>query len=152
MITASLSIQGLPMPVYPPEPDPLFSQRSLTTLLKDQIYKMENAVDELSDDVFLQNSPEDLIEAISQDAYLPPIELHIDKGFLTHLVKSKTLLSLSPVCPLMVLSTQSRCRIRVHPDCSTTNQKLTNWKSRRLGSILRTCMGLSLSIGPQLPK
>ncbi len=68
------------MPVYLPAPDPLFSQRSLTTLLRDQIHKMENAIDELSDDVFLQNSPDDLIEAISQDAYLPPLELHIDKG------------------------------------------------------------------------
>jgi hypothetical protein len=69
------------MPIYPPAPDPLFSQRSLTTLLGDQIHKMENAIDELSDDVFLQNSPDDLIEAISQDAYLPPLELHTDKGF-----------------------------------------------------------------------
>jgi hypothetical protein len=68
------------MPVYPPAPDPLFSQRSLTTLLRDQIHKMEDEIDELSDDVFLQNSPDDLIEAISQGAYLPPLELHIDKG------------------------------------------------------------------------
>jgi hypothetical protein len=27
---------------------------------------MENVIDELSDDVFLQNSPDDLIETISQ--------------------------------------------------------------------------------------
>ena len=44
---------------------------------------MENTIDELPDDVFLQNSPDDLIEAISQDAHLPPLELHIDKG-LSH--------------------------------------------------------------------
>jgi hypothetical protein len=68
------------MPIFPPAPDPLFTQRNLTTLLKDQIHKMENAIDELSDDVFLQNSLDDMIEAISQDAYLPPIELHVDKG------------------------------------------------------------------------
>jgi hypothetical protein len=68
------------MPIYPPAPDPLFSQRSLATLLKDQIHKMENAIDEIHDDVFLQNSPDDLIEAISQGAYLAPLELLIDKG------------------------------------------------------------------------
>jgi hypothetical protein len=61
------------MPIYPPEPDPLFSQRSLATLLKDLIYKMENAIDELSDDVFLQNSPDDLIETISKAHILPPL-------------------------------------------------------------------------------
>jgi hypothetical protein len=68
------------MPIFSPAPDPLFTQRSLATLLKDQIHKMENTIDELSDDVFLQNSADDMIEAISQDAYLPPIELHADKG------------------------------------------------------------------------
>jgi hypothetical protein len=67
------------MPIYPPEPDPLFSQRSLATLLKDLIYKMENAIDELSDDVFLQNSPDDLIETISQGSYLAPLELRNKK-------------------------------------------------------------------------
>jgi hypothetical protein len=72
--------QGLLMPIYLPAPDPLFSQRNLATLLRDQIHKMENAVDELSDDAFLQNSPDDLIETIFQDAYLPPLELHTDKG------------------------------------------------------------------------
>jgi hypothetical protein len=68
------------MPIYPPMPDPLFSQRSLATLLKDLIYKMENTIDELSDDVFLLNSPDDLIETISQGSYLAPLELHVDKG------------------------------------------------------------------------
>jgi hypothetical protein len=68
------------MPIFLPEPDPLFSQRNLTTLLKDQVQKMENAIDELSDDVFLQNSSHDMIETISQDAYLQPLELHQDKG------------------------------------------------------------------------
>jgi hypothetical protein len=68
------------MPIFSPAPAPLFTQRSLTTLLKDQNHKMENTIDELSDDVFLQNSADDMIEAISQDAYLPPIELHADKG------------------------------------------------------------------------
>src|SRR5262249_55181094 len=33
-----------------------------------------------SDDAFLQNSPDDLIETIFQDAYLQPLELHTDKG------------------------------------------------------------------------
>ncbi len=68
------------MPIFLPEPDPLFSQRSLATLLKDQIHKMENTIDELSDDVFLQNSPDDLIEAISQAVYLLPLELLKDQG------------------------------------------------------------------------
>ncbi|MFT3937782.1 hypothetical protein [Rhodopseudomonas sp.] len=63
------------MPILPPAPDPLFSQRSLTTLLRDQIHKMENTVDELSDDLFLQNSPDDLVQAIAADAYLPPLQL-----------------------------------------------------------------------------
>jgi len=35
-----------PMPIFHHEPDPLFSQRNLATLLKDQIHKMENAIDE----------------------------------------------------------------------------------------------------------
>lgn len=68
------------MPIVLPQVDPLFSQRSLTKLLKDQIGKMENAIDELSDDVFLQNSPEDLIEAIVTIGYLQPLELHKDKA------------------------------------------------------------------------
>jgi hypothetical protein len=68
------------MPIFLPEPDPLFSQRSLTTLLRDQVHKMENTIDELSDDVFLQNSPVDMIEAISQEAYLQPLELYQGKG------------------------------------------------------------------------
>jgi hypothetical protein len=68
------------MPIFLPEPDPLFSQRNLATLLKDQIHKMENTIDELSDDVFLQNSPDDLIEAISQAGYLQPLELLKDQG------------------------------------------------------------------------
>lgn len=63
------------MPILPPKVDPLFSQRSLATLLKDQISEMENAIDELSDDVFLQNSPDDLIRAISASAYLLPLKL-----------------------------------------------------------------------------
>lgn len=69
-----------PMPIFLPEPDPLFSQRNLATLLRDQIHEMENAIDELSDDVFLQNSPDDLIEAISQDRYIQPLELLKDQG------------------------------------------------------------------------
>jgi hypothetical protein len=68
------------MPIFTPEPDPLFSQRNLATLLTDQIHKMENTIDELSDDVFLQNSPDDLIEAISQAGYLQPLELHQNHG------------------------------------------------------------------------
>ncbi len=63
------------MPIHPPRRDPLFSQRSLATLLKDQVLKMENAIDELSDDLFLQNSPDDLIQAIAANAYLPPLKL-----------------------------------------------------------------------------
>lgn len=68
------------MPIFPPEPDHLFTQRSLSTLLRDQIHRMENAIEQLSDDLFLQNSPDDLIESIAEDAHLPPIELHLDKG------------------------------------------------------------------------
>jgi len=41
------------MPIFPPEIDPLFSQYRLGTLLKNQIGKMENRVDELADDLFL---------------------------------------------------------------------------------------------------
>jgi len=42
------------MPIFPPEIDPLFSQYQLLgTLLKNQIGKMENRVDELADDLFL---------------------------------------------------------------------------------------------------
>jgi hypothetical protein len=85
------------MPIYLPAPDPLFSQRNLATLLRDQIHKMENAVDELSDDAFLQNSPDDLIETIFQDAYLPPLELHTDKG-ISHPPREikRTIFGLSP--------------------------------------------------------
>jgi hypothetical protein len=68
------------MPIFLPEPDPLFTQRNLATLLKDQIHKMEITIDELSDDVFLQNSSDDLIEAISQGGYVQPIELLKDQG------------------------------------------------------------------------
>jgi hypothetical protein len=68
------------MPIFLPEPDPLFSQRNLATLLKDEVHKMENTIEELSDDVFLQNSPDDLIEAISQDGYIQPLELLRDQG------------------------------------------------------------------------
>jgi hypothetical protein len=63
------------MPILSGRPDPIFSQRSLTTLLRDQIHKMENTIDELPDDVFLMNSQEDLIQAIAADAYLPPLVL-----------------------------------------------------------------------------
>jgi len=63
------------MPIFLPEPDPLFSQRNLAALLKDQNRKMENTIDELSDDVFLKNSSDDLIETISQDGYLQPLKL-----------------------------------------------------------------------------
>jgi hypothetical protein len=72
------------MPIFFPQPDFLFTQRNLATLLKDQIHKMESAIDELSDDVFLQNAPNDLIEAISHDAYLQPLELLKDQG-VSHL-------------------------------------------------------------------
>ena len=68
------------MPIFPPAPDPLFSQRSLDTLLKDHIRGMGRAIDEISDDAFLQNSPQDLVDAISQDAYVQPLELHPDRG------------------------------------------------------------------------
>jgi hypothetical protein len=42
----------------------------LGTLLKNQIGKMENRVDELADDLFLSIPAQDLIDDISQDAYL----------------------------------------------------------------------------------
>ena len=69
-----------PMPILLPQPDPLFSQRNLATLMKDQIHKMKNIIDELSDDVFLQNSPDDLIEEISQAGHIQPLELLKDQG------------------------------------------------------------------------
>jgi hypothetical protein len=45
------------MTILSPRPDHLFSQRSLTTLLKDQILKMDNSIEELSDDLFLKTPP-----------------------------------------------------------------------------------------------
>src|SRR5260370_11058407 len=81
MLFTSASIpRPTSMPIFLPEPDLLFSHRNLATLLKDQIHKMENTIDELSDDVFLQNSPDDLIEAISHPGYLQPLELLKDQG------------------------------------------------------------------------
>jgi hypothetical protein len=86
------------MPIFPPEPDPLFTQRNLTTLLRDQIHRMENAIDQLADDLFLQNSPDDLIESIADDALLQPLELHADKGVShTPIEVSNMLIGLSPV-------------------------------------------------------
>jgi hypothetical protein len=80
VIDKYFNFQADSMPIFLPEPDPLFSQRNLATLLKDQIHKMENTIDELSDDVVLLNSPDDLIEAISQAGYLQPLELLKDQG------------------------------------------------------------------------
>lgn len=68
------------MPIFPPEIDPLFSQRHLGTLLKNQIGIMENRVDELSDDLFLQIPAQDLIDEISKDAYLQPLVLLPEQG------------------------------------------------------------------------
>lgn len=68
------------MPIYPHEIDPLFSQYHLATLLKNQIGKMENRVDELSDDLFLQIPAQDLIDEISEHAYLPPLVLLPEQG------------------------------------------------------------------------
>jgi hypothetical protein len=68
------------MPIYPPDLDPLFSERSLTTLLRGQIARMELAINELGDDVFLQNSPEDLIETIMAIGHVQPLVLHKDSG------------------------------------------------------------------------
>lgn len=61
------------MPIFLPEPDPLFSQRNLATLLKDQIHQME-------DDVFLQNSSDDLIDTIYHDGYVQSLRLFKDQG------------------------------------------------------------------------
>jgi hypothetical protein len=80
MALSSFSTCGQPMPIFPPEPDPLFSQRSLATLLRDQIQRMENHINQYADDLFLQNSSEDWIDTISDDAALPPLVLHLDKG------------------------------------------------------------------------
>jgi hypothetical protein len=68
------------MPIFLPDADPLFSQRHLGTLLKDQIGRMENRVDELADDLFLSIPAQDLIDDISQDGYLPPLVLHREHG------------------------------------------------------------------------
>ena len=75
VLLALASILGLAMPILLPKPDPLFSHASLSTLLRDQIHKMENAIDELSDDTFLQNSPDDMIEVISANVHVPPLTL-----------------------------------------------------------------------------
>lgn len=85
------------MPILPPEIDPLFSLRSLTTLLKGQIGRMELVIDELSDDVFLQNSPEDLIEAISQIGHLQPLKLDKDNGVSHPPTQVENVIPASPV-------------------------------------------------------
>jgi hypothetical protein len=68
------------MPVFLPELDPLFSQYHLGSLLKNQIGKMENRVNELADDLFLSIPAQDLIDDISQEAYLPPLVLQPEHG------------------------------------------------------------------------
>jgi hypothetical protein len=93
----AIQLYGQPMPILFPQLDPLFSQRSLTTLLKDQIRRMENSIDELSDDIFLQNSPEDLIETLAQDAYLPPLEIFPDRGEAYQPVEVSNLYPQAPV-------------------------------------------------------
>jgi hypothetical protein len=60
--------------------NPLFSQYHLGTLLKNQIGKMENRVDELADDLFLSIPAQDLIDDISQDAYLQALVLLPEQG------------------------------------------------------------------------
>ncbi len=85
------------MPIFPPQLDPLFSQRSLATLLKNQIGKMGNAIDELGDDAFLQNSPEDLIETISNNAYIQPLELHKDRAVALAPIEIPNVYPTSPV-------------------------------------------------------
>jgi hypothetical protein len=97
-MSAAFDLSACDMPILPPEPDHLFTQRSLTTLLRDQVHRMENAIDQLSDDLFLQNSPDDLIESIADDAHLPPIELHTDKGVShTPVEVSNMRIGISPV-------------------------------------------------------
>lgn len=63
------------MTLLTPQHDPLFSQRNLATLLKDQIGKMQEFVDQFHDDAFLQASPEDMIHQLADEAYLPPLVL-----------------------------------------------------------------------------
>jgi len=55
----------------------------LGTLLKNQIGKMENRVDELADDLFLSIPAQDLIDDISQDAYLQALVLFARARHLT---------------------------------------------------------------------
>lgn len=68
------------MPIFLPDADPLFSQRHLGTLLKDQILSMENRVNELSDDLFLSIPAQDLIDELSANAYLQPLVLLPEHG------------------------------------------------------------------------
>jgi hypothetical protein len=85
------------MPIFPPDLDPLFSERSLTTLLRGQIAKMELAINELGDDVFLQNSPEDLIETIMDIGRLQPLVLLKDSGISHPPIQIDNLVPASPV-------------------------------------------------------
>jgi hypothetical protein len=85
------------MPIYPPDLDPLFYERSLTTLLRGQIARMELAINELGDDVFLQNSPDDLMETIIDIGRLQPLFLHKDSGVSHPPIQIDNLVPGSPV-------------------------------------------------------
>lgn len=68
------------MPIFLPDADPLFSQRHLGTLLRNQIDGMENRVNELADDLFLSIPAQDLIDDLSLGAYLQPLALRAEHG------------------------------------------------------------------------
>jgi hypothetical protein len=94
-----------PMPILPPDLDPLFSERSLTTLLRGQIARMKLAIDELGDDVFLQNSLDDLIETIMDIGRLQPLVLHKDSGISHPPIQIDNLVPASPP-PLLDFATR----------------------------------------------
>jgi hypothetical protein len=80
VILARLSTHWLPMPIFLPDADPLFSQRHLGTLLNNQIGGMENRINELADELFLSIPAQDLIDEISLGAYLQPLVLQAEHG------------------------------------------------------------------------
>src|ERR1700693_6326746 len=85
------------MPIFPPDLDPLFSERSLTTLLRGQIARMELAINELGDDVLLQNSPDDLIETGRRDRLLKARDVAASLGYPLYQRNGAPVTYVSPV-------------------------------------------------------
>jgi hypothetical protein len=68
------------MPIIPLKFDPLFSEFALSSLLKNQILGMSDAINQLTDDLFLQTPAQDLVEQIIEGARLEPLTLQRDDG------------------------------------------------------------------------